>query len=62
MTRKALADFHYAADGRNATLYRKGSEVPVRDEHVAQLVADGSIEGDKPAPAPGRPKARKKRS
>ena len=41
--RKALVEFHYAADGRNPVRYAAGAMVPVLPRHVAKLVADGKI-------------------
>ena len=60
--RKALVEFHYAADGRNAVRYAACADVPVKPEHVDQLVAEGKIEGtpvDKPV-AQKRNRSRRK--
>lgn len=44
MKRLVLQDFHYARDGRNATLLRAGKTADILPEHVDRFVAEGKIE------------------
>lgn len=41
--RKALVEFHYAADGVNPVRYPAGALVPVKPQHVSALVVQGKI-------------------
>ncbi len=54
MKRKVLIPFDYAFDGVRVNRLRAGKVYEIRDEHVAQFVADGKIEPAAGDPAPKR--------
>lgn len=57
---KVLIPFDYAYDGVHANRLKIGRSYPFRDEHVANLEAEGKIERAARAVAADAPKRRRK--